>query len=146
MQVTIRKSLRRSFGERFITKGFNVFVTSNATEFIDNWFNENEIWKLSVKSKAWAKLTRACNKLNINAMRTVFGDDCNIVFSHYAGCSMCPCSPGFRVRKCTTDKNRELFNTDVWMDIEVDLAPLVALLDKCDEMLKAERELAHAAQ
>ncbi len=139
MKVNIRKSIRRNYNERLISRGFNVFVTSNATQFVDDWFEKNKLWELDIKSKAWMKMSRACSKLNIVAMRSVFGDDNNIVFSHYTGCSSCPCSPGYRVRKCVSDVNRDYFNHDVWMDIEVDIAPLRTLSATCDEMLELDR-------
>ena len=142
MQATITSSSRRPFGDRFINKGFNVFVESSASKLIDKWFNDNEIYKLDFKCKTWSKLKRAAIKLEIKAMRELFGDDCKIAYSVHAGCS-CPCSPGFRVRNCEGKRNVEHFNHDVWMDIKGDTSSIEALLPKCLELLKkeiAERE------
>ena len=137
MKATITESRRRPFGDRFINRGFNVFVESSASKLIDKWFYDNEIFKLGFKSKAWSKLKRSAIKLEIKAMRELFGDDCDITYSVYAGCS-CPCSPGFRVRKCEGKRNVEHFNNDVWMNIKGDVSSIKALFPKCSELLKKE--------
>ena len=139
MKATITSTRNRAHTDRYIPNGFNVFVNSNVTSIIDDWFHENEVWDLDFKCKAWNKLKNAANKLNIAAMRSVFGFNCDITYSVYAGCSSCPCSPGFRVRKCVGGNHR--VNCDVWMDIEVDASEIVAMLPKYTEMLKKEIEL-----
>lgn len=139
MKAIITSTRNRAYPDRYIPNGFNVYVKSNASSLIDDWFHENEVWDLDFKCKAWSKLKKAANKLNIAAIRTVVGFNCDITYSVYAGCSSCPCSPGFRVRKCTGGNVR--VNNDVWMDIEVDTSELVAMLSKYTEMLKKEIEL-----
>ena len=141
MQVNITSSRKRPYSDRFIDKGFNVYIESNITKFIDDWFRVNEVYNLEFKSKAWQKLKTAAIKIEIKAMREIFGNDCNISYSVNTGCSMCPCSPGFRVRKCVGFHNRDYMNHDVWLEIEGDITPLRALLPKVNQMLKEETEL-----
>jgi len=143
MKINITQSHNRSFTEKFIRSGFNVYVESNVTELADKWFNDNNLRSAPFKSKAWAKVMKACNKLNIKALRTLFGDNCDITYSHYTGCSMCPCSPGFRIRKCADVRLKEFFNHDVWMKIEAsysELSELQAVLDKAKVILEQELE------
>ena len=137
MKATITQTSHR-FHERYINRGFNVFTNSNASDLADSWFSEKEIYSLDFKCKAWSKLKRAVTRLEIKTMRKLFGDDCKILYSLYTGCSMCPCSPGYRVRKCEGEHNRDHFNHDVWVNIEVDTSPLEALLPVCEKMLKEE--------
>ena len=138
MKATTTNTRDRKYPDRFIRNGFNVFVKSNVTDIVDDWFHENKVWDLDFKCKTWNKLKNAANKLNIAAIRTVVGFNCDITFSTYAGCSMCPCSPGFRVRNYTGDHRT---NCDVWMSVEVDASEIVAMLPKYTEMLKKEIEL-----
>lgn len=138
MKATVTNTRDRKYPDKYIRNGFNVFVKSNVTDIVDDWFHENNVWDLDFKCKAWNKLKNAANKLNIAAIRSVVGFNCDITFSTYAGCSTCPCSPGFRVRKCVGGNHR--VNCDVWMDIEVDASELVAMLPKYTEMLKKEIE------
>lgn len=76
---------RRSYGERFLHNGFNVYLKSNASSLIDKFFSENEIWSLQFKSKTWSKMCRMAEKLNIAAMRTVYGQTPDIKFSVHTG-------------------------------------------------------------
>lgn len=143
MKVNITQSHNRSFTEKFIRSGFNVYVESNVTELADKWFRDNELRSVPFKSKAWAKVMKACNKLNIKALRTLFGDNCDITYSHYTGCSMCPCSPGFRVRKCADPAAKEFFNKDVYIVIKADnndLSNLKEVLIKASALLEQEME------
>lgn len=137
--ATITSIRDRKYPEKYIANGCNVFVKSNVNDIVDAWFSENKIWELEFKCKAWTKLKNAANKLNIAAIRTVYGFNCDITYSQYAGCSSCPCSPGFRVRKFTGGHRR--VNCDVWMNIQADASALVEMLTKCSEMLKKEIEL-----
>jgi len=83
-------------------------------------------------------MVRLSNKLDIAAMRTVFGPTPDIRYSIYAGCSMCPCSPGFQVRKAFGETLREYANSDVWAKVTVDVSELEAMLPKFKDMLAAE--------
>jgi hypothetical protein len=116
-----------------------VIKLQEAQEIIYSDLTKEIGWDLDFKCKAWSKLKNAANKLNIAAIRSIVGFNCDITFSTYAGCSTCPCSPGFRVRKCVGGNHR--VNCDVWMNIEVDASELVAMLPKYTEMLKKEIEL-----
>ena len=143
MKANITQSRNRSFTEKFIRSGFNVYVESNVTELADKWYNDNNLRSAPFKSKAWAKVMKACNKLNIKALRTLFGDNCDITYSHYTGCSMCPCSPGFRVRKCIDSAAKEFFNKDIWVIIKAEkneLSELKEVLIKASALLEQEME------
>lgn len=133
----------RSYSERMIRNGFNVFVKSNATTLIDEFFNEHKIWALDFKSKTWSKLMNAATKLNVSAMREVFGSEPDIKWSAYAGCSVCPCSPGYRVRKAFNEESRQYANHDIWADVNVDVRKLKDKLPVFYEMLQNEIQ-AHA--
>jgi hypothetical protein len=139
MTATITKLIDRKYPDKYIRDGFNIFAKSNVSSIVDDWFHENKVWDIDFKCKTWTKLKTAANKLNIAAIRSVVDCDCDITFSVYAGCSSCPCSPGFRVRKCVGGNVR--LNSDVWMDIEVDASTVVAMLPKYTEMLQKEIEL-----
>lgn len=139
MKMQITSTSRRSFRERMIPNGFNLFVESNATTLVDKFFNDNKIYELRFKCKTWGKVMRMATKLNIAAMRKFFKDEpCDISFSHYAGCSMCPCSPGYRVRKAFAEPFRQYANNHVWAKIEVDVSSIEKILPKMVEALQAE--------
>lgn len=135
---TITSARRRPYSERLIHNGFNLFVESNATKLIDEFFNENKIWSLDFKSKTWAKLKRMACKLETEAMKDFFGAECEMKFSHYTGCSMCPCSPGYKVRKAFAEPFWKYANNDVWAKINVDVSSIKSVLPKMKEMLEAE--------
>jgi hypothetical protein len=77
-------------------------------------------------------------KLNIAAMRTEFGAENEIKYSVHAGCSMCPCSPGYRVRKASAALIKQYGNCDVWVKVEVDVTELKKLMPKFRAMLNEE--------
>lgn len=129
---------KRSYRDRFIPNGFNVYLKSNATDLIDKFFTENKIYGLSFKSKTWSKMCRMAEKLNIAAMRTVYGSTPDIKYSIHTGCSMCPCSPGYRVRKATCPTLREYANCDIWASAKVDVTELAVMMPKFKKMLKEE--------
>lgn len=129
---------KRPYTERFLHNGFNVFLDSNATDLIDKFFRENEIFALRFKSKTWSKMCRMAEKLNVNAMREVYGSSPDIKYSVHTGCSMCPCSPGYRVRKAFCPTLREYANCDIWASMKVDISEIKALLPKFKKMLDEE--------
>jgi hypothetical protein len=137
-KFTITSDRRRPYSERMLHSGFNVFPDSNASKMIDEFFSKHKIYTLDFKSKTWAKMVRLATKLNVEAMRTVFGKECEITYSIYAGCSMCPCSPGYRVRKSFGEANRKYINHDIWGKIVVDTSPISAKLKDFEKALKAE--------
>jgi hypothetical protein len=138
--MKINSVRKRHYTERFLHNGFNVYLDSNASKVIDKFFQDNKIWALDFKSKTWAKMVRMSNKLDIAAMRERFGIMPEITYSVYTGCSMCPCSPGFRVRKAFGVENREFANCDVWAKVTVDVSGIEAALPKFKKMLEAEIE------
>lgn len=136
--MKVSKIWKRPYRVRFIPNGFNVYLNSNATDLIDKFFAENKIYGLSFKSKTWSKMCRMAEKLNIAAMRTVYGPTPDIKYSIHTGCSMCPCSPGYRVRKATCPTLREYANCDIWASVNVDVSEIKGMLPKFSEMLEAE--------
>lgn len=89
-----------------------VFVESNATSLIDEWFNEKKIYNLNFKCKTWKKLGRRAHKINRQIISAALDvDPTDIVYSRYCGCSMCPCSPGYNV------KSHKYGGKGIWIDI-----------------------------
>ena len=126
-----------------ILNGFNVFVDSNATDIATEWFNKNKVVEkefelgdlaskaqvrgLNLKFGSWSRLSNAYEKINIRAIKAHFGSDCNVNFSMHTGCSMCPCSPGYRVRKVANAETLKKYgNHDIWVKIEASDAELAA--------------------
>jgi hypothetical protein len=79
-----------------------IFIDYNNTidNLLTNWFNDNNIYSFKWKCKAWNWLSKKRNKLFISRIKKILNLDSSIKvrFSQYAGCSMCPCSPGFLAR------------------------------------------------
>lgn len=139
MNATVTNNRPRNYPERFIYGGCNVYVKSKANDVVDDWFHNNSVFNLDFKCKTWTKLKSAANKLNIEALRTIFGNECDVTYSHTAGCS-CGCSPGFKVRKLTSEHIPTYNNRDVWVTLDVDVTKLESDLKSFDTML--EREIA----
>jgi hypothetical protein len=135
--MKVKQITKRPYRERFIPNGFNVYIDSNATELVDKFFSENKIYGLSFKSKTWSKMCRMTEKLNIAAMRAVYGSTPDIKYSYKTGCS-CGCSPGYKVRKAFCPTLREYANCDIWATVKVDVSEIKALMPKFKEMLAEE--------
>lgn len=137
MSAAITHSYFR-FGEKPISDGFNVFVESNLTRYIDKYFfDKHEIMGLDFKCRSWSKLQRKIDKIVIAELKAIFGENCNIAFSAKAGCK-CGCSPGYKVRGINHPEynNRAVFVT-VDNDIEeTKKAVIAAELDLAKELLK----------
>lgn len=112
-QVTIKS---KSWDRKH--KTMKVYVENTRLHnLIDSWFTENNVNRLRVKSKAWGMLTRAANKI----IKAKLVEEFDLVpahtqFSHYCGCSMCPCSPGF---VCRNVKHHTQIGLEVWVEMEI---------------------------
>jgi hypothetical protein len=126
--------------ERSTPLGCIVSVDSAATNKATEWFNKHEVWGIDWKCKTWSRLQGAGTKLTIASLREIFGPDADIKFSMYAGCSMCPCSPGYRVKNLTGDLVKKYGNQYLWVKVTEDTTAFEASFPKYDEKLKAEKE------
>jgi hypothetical protein len=134
---TLDKSRRRTYPERFIADGFNVYRESNLTKAIDKFFSDNEIYALGFKCKTWSRLGNKVTRIEAEAIRSLLKlpDTVEIKWSAKAGCS-CGCSPGFKVRKA---KNSKLENCDVFITLKFDdLSEIRKDITKAKEDLKKE--------
>lgn len=122
--------------KRYISAGCNCYVESNATKIADKFFYDNEIFRLDFKCKTWDKIKRIVDKLNIEALKIIFPEQCTIRFSHKTGCS-CGCSPGYRVRNVASN-NFAYNNSDVWVTVDVNTSKLESMLPKFKQMLEEE--------
>lgn len=129
-------SNRIRIGERYISSGCNCFVKSDATKIADTFFHENKIYNLNFKCKTWNKIKRLVDKLNIEALKIIFPEECTIRFSHKTGCS-CGCSPGYRVRNVTS-RNFAYYNNNVYVTVKVDTTKFENMLPKFKQMLEEE--------
>ena len=80
---------------------------------VDQWFYDQNICGLTKKSEAWSKAKRLSNKYVYKAIKSKIPCK-SVVYSSYAGCSMCPCSPGYRINQ---PEDPELVGTDIDMEI-----------------------------
>lgn len=127
-QITSKRF--RSYPDRRIENGCNVFPSSSVANALDEFYNDNAVYGIRFKSKVFAKMKRIVSALEIAAMREVFGKDVKISYSDTAGCS-CGCSPGFRVRGFTADADRLNFsNHDIFVALEIPADDFKAALPK----------------
>lgn len=68
------------------------------------------VYTAAWKSEAWKKMTAVTSKLTSAALREKLelSKNVSVTFSAYAGCSMCPCSPGFVIRGKNFEGKKEL--------------------------------------
>jgi len=85
-------------------------------EMLDEWFYDNNIAALAVKSKAWNKIKRAINKLATSRISSTLNVNCSdIRFSQKCGCS-CGCSPGYIVKNV-----KDVYRcTNIWCTLKLD--------------------------
>lgn len=138
-QITSNHDRHCTGREKRTPLGCTVSVKSNATDKASEWFNRHDVGGIRWKCKTWGRVSGAGNKLTIKALREIFGADADIKFSMYAGCSMCPCSPGYRVRNLTGDLVKEYGNKALWVEVSEDTTAFEASFPKFDEALKAEK-------
>ena len=82
-------------------------------KIVDTWFDDWKINELSKKSEAWAKAKRLSNKYVYKAIKSKIPCK-SVVYSVYAGCSMCPCSPGYRINQ---PEDPELVGTEINFEV-----------------------------
>ncbi len=118
----------------YSSKDRRVYIGINTTtidKLMEKWYDDNEIYSLQFKSRAWSKITRFRNKVLIKLIRDTLqpilglDDTYRIVFSIYAGCTRCPCSPGFLLKRNTRYRSNisdvVIHGTtcnNIWMDID----------------------------
>jgi len=68
------------------------------------------VYAANWKSAAWSKFGAKATRLTSAALREKFelSNNVAVTFSRYAGCSMCPCSPGFIIRAKNDAGKKEL--------------------------------------
>ena len=68
------------------------------------------VYTASWKSAAWSKISAKATRLTSAALREKLelSENVSVTFSRYAGCSMCPCSPGFIIRGKNDAGKKEL--------------------------------------
>lgn len=99
-----------------------VFVTSEGSNLLDEWFLKNEINFLDYKCKTWDWLCKKLNKIIFAEILKYFKlteDDVSGYFSAYAGCT-CPCSKGFVITINNFEQRNFRNFTYYWMDIFLD--------------------------
>ena len=111
-QLDIRPATRHTVFRRGrgLTPTARYYGSSNLIELTDEVGSEAGIFQASFKSKAWSKFTQAATRLTAKTLREKLdlSNNVSIAFSVYAGCTMCPCSPGFVIRAKNTDGAKEL--------------------------------------
>jgi len=131
------------FDPKLSFKSAKVYIDGdNAVDkALDKWFDNNEIWKLKYKSKAWTFLTNWRNKIYAWQIRGAMqlSNLATVNFSGKCGCS-CGCSPGFNV-KDPVNLPEQYRKHNVWAAIDssvVDEAILKAVIKMANEILKQE--------
>jgi len=93
-------------------KGARAFINSTLVDCTTEVFydNENELYNVEWKSKAWSKLSSWATRLTAKALREKLelSENISVTFSAYAGCSMCRCSPGYVTRGKNNEGDQEL--------------------------------------
>lgn len=129
----------RKYPDKYIA-GARVYVSSEITDVVDNFFFENEICSLKFKCRTWNALKKKATGMNIEALKTIFGEKASIKYSSKAGCS-CGCSPGYVVKG---DIPRQYYNSDVWVKNHTSADEIKKLLPEFQKRL--DKELAEAEQ
>jgi len=91
------------------------YGSSNLIDATDEVGLEAGVFVARFKSAAWSKFTQAASRLTIKALRDKLdlSKNVSVTFSHYAGCSMCPCSPGFVIRAKNNEGAKELCDKEL---------------------------------
>jgi len=109
--------IRYDGNRRYNNHDLHVYVNDTPLHKIaDAWFDDNDIWNLKVKSKAWNMITRSLNKTVGMKLANHFKVPVeNCVWSRTTGCS-CGCSPGYKIKGVRL----ELVRRDAWADVHVE--------------------------
>ena len=117
-----RTVFRRS---RSVTPSARYYGSSNLINATDEVGTAAGIFLARFKSKAWSKFTQAATRLTAKTLREKLdlSNNISITFSIYAGCSMCPCSPGFVIRPKNDNgekelRDKELQGTTIWGEMK----------------------------
>lgn len=102
---------------------FNVFTDNDVPrDETSVFFDENKIGGLKFKCKAWNAVGREGTKISVEQLVPVIAakfdlkpEDFTLVFSVYAGCSMCPCSPGYVGKLNPNVVKPELAKHNIWV-------------------------------
>lgn len=111
-----------------------VFRNSALTDIIDEWFCRNGVYGLQFKCKAWNKLRNKVMKIEREAIKSFFSVDQRVKsvgFSVHAGCSMCPCSPGYIVK--FDDGSSMKWHENYWLDLITKSGEVNSILEACRE-------------
>ena len=137
--VKLKSSRKRTYPDKVIWDGFNVYVESNVTTLIDKFFSDHKIYSLGFKCKTWNRMVSMAQKIEVAAMKEFFGadDGLDIKYSHKTGCS-CGCSPGFKVRKAFSPAVADYKNCDVWLNLKLDTTEIKKMLPLFEAKLKVE--------
>lgn len=110
---------------RKVTPSARYYGSSNLINATDEVGSEAGIFQARFKSKAWSKFTQAATRLTAKTLREKLdlSNNISITFSIYAGCSMCPCSPGFVIRPKNDEgskelREKELQGTTIWGEMK----------------------------
>lgn len=127
-------------------RSLKVHVENNVlTDMLDKWFHDNSIGDLKVRSKAWAKLSGAYQRLVGQKICQHLVLPLKLAkWSRKCGCS-CGYSPGWNVR---VPPGHQYTNHTTWVTIDVlpeDMAFLRRIIDRIDPLLQKDRE-AHAIE
>ena len=118
------KSIRHDYDRRYTNHDLIVYVENTPLhKMADQWFNQNKLFQMRVKSKAWSMIIRYLNGVLEPKLASHFNvpkQRCK--YSHKAGCG-CGCSPGFRLKQVRTELQRR----DAWVEVQVEPAELKGL-------------------
>jgi hypothetical protein len=105
--------------KRHLNGCMKLYVDNNTlTERIDQWFGENNIGDMQVKSSAWALVSGTALGLIEQKIAKHFGIDPKFVkYSRKCGCR-CGCSPGYNVR---LPAGHPQANHNAWADVSMDI-------------------------
>jgi hypothetical protein len=95
-------------------RGARAFIDSTLVDCSTEVYNENELYGIRWKSKAWSKLSSYATRLTAKALREKLelSNNVSVTFSVYAGCS-CPCSPGYVIRAKNDAGRKELWDKEL---------------------------------
>ena len=142
--------MRSDDGRRFNRlkwSSMEVYVESNRLyDRLDQWFQDNTISHLAIKSRAWRRVSRVAERIIARHIAQHFGADPKTVkWSRKCGCA-CGCSPGFRIYDAPTAYRHKT----AWIEFvpsDAEIAKLEhAILHKSVARLLAADRVADAAE
>ena len=143
--------MRSDDGRRFNRlkwSSMEVYVESNRLyDRLDQWFQDNTISHLAIKSRAWRRVSRVAERIIARHIAQHFGADPKTVkWSRKCGCS-CGCSPGFRIYDAPTAyRHKTAWIEFVPSDAEIAELEHAICFDKTTHRLLAADRVADAAE